>query len=155
MLRFPVLGKVLSKAIRSVVVVSMVIGAVQIGSIAGATAKTSYTAADDTSRIVVAYRPGRAQTMRTALLAEGMDSEPSALPGLDVVELAPGEDVAEAAAAAASLPGVRYAEPDYRYELTAAPNDPMYDELWGLSADKPAGIDAGIRAGAAWNTTTG
>jgi len=41
---------------------------------------------------------------------------------------------------------VKYAEPNYQYELMGEPNDPGYDSLWGM--DK-------IDAPGAWNVTTG
>ena len=51
-----------------------------------------------------------------------------------------------AAAKYKGLPGVRYVEPNYRYHLLVAPNDPLYAQQWGLYR---------INADAAWDITTG
>jgi serine protease len=51
-----------------------------------------------------------------------------------------------AVAAFRARPGVEFAQPDYRVQLGATPNDPSAGSLWGLDA---------ISAPAAWNTSTG
>jgi len=43
-------------------------------------------------------------------------------------------------------PAVRYAEPDYRLHADAIPNDPHWNELWGMYR---------ISAPSAWNVSTG
>lgn len=48
------------------------------------------------------------------------------------VQTAPGQSVAEAVAAYAENPDVEYAQPNFVYRATVAPNDPLYSFLWGL-----------------------
>jgi serine protease len=51
-----------------------------------------------------------------------------------------------ALAAFRARPGVEFAQPDYRVQLTATPDDPSINSLWGMDA---------INAPEAWNTGTG
>jgi subtilisin family serine protease len=67
------------------------------------------------------------------------------LSGLVRVRLAPGTSVESAAAALERRAGVRYAEPNHRYQLTATPNDQYFSSLWGMTK---------IEAPAAWETRT-
>jgi subtilisin family serine protease len=52
---------------------------------------------------------------------------------------------------------VEYAEPDYRRHLNAIPNDPQFDQLWGLHNTGQMGgtPDADIDAPDAWDLRTG
>jgi thermitase len=68
-----------------------------------------------------------------------------------VVTLRRGERVAEGIARLKRRSDVAFAEPNYLYHLDAAPNDPMFSQLWGLDQANDADIDAPE----AWNTTTG
>jgi subtilisin family serine protease len=56
-----------------------------------------------------------------------------------------------------SLPEVEYAEPNYIYYALNTPNDPSFDELWGLENTGQSGGLAGadISAVQAWDVTTG
>jgi subtilisin family serine protease len=58
----------------------------------------------------------------------------------------PGFDVAGAARALAALPGVVYAEPDYRLHAAFVPSDPLFARQWALNQ---------VGAPAAWDITTG
>ena len=59
--------------------------------------------------------------------------------GLEVIKLPRNVSVEEAIALIEQFPGVEYAEPNYKLQLTAAlkttavPNDPSYGSLWGLA----------------------
>jgi len=68
-----------------------------------------------------------------------------------------GVDIATVAAQWQALPGVVYAEPDYVYQVETLPNDPQFDQLWGLQntgqSSGTAGVDS--NAVAAWANTTG
>lgn len=81
----------------------------------------------------------------------------SLVPGLREVRIDAGMSVAEALAAYRADPQVAFAEPDYRVYALATPNDPSYDELWGLhNIGQTAGIaDADIDAAEAWDITQG
>lgn len=60
--------------------------------------------------------------------------------------LPPGMDVRVALDYYRNLPGVAFAEPNYRVRLFATPNDPLAGSLWGLEK---------IQAQAAWDQFTG
>ncbi|HSK14574.1 MAG TPA: S8 family serine peptidase [Gaiellaceae bacterium] len=72
-------------------------------------------------------------------------------PGLRLVKLPRDASVTAEAAALERDPRVLYAEPNYIYELTALPNDPLFGQLWGLHQASDRDIDAP----AAWNVTKG
>ncbi len=55
--------------------------------------------------------------------------------------------------AAEKLDGVIYAEKDYRININQAPNDPSFDELWGLN--NPNLPESDVNALDAWSITTG
>ena len=65
--------------------------------------------------------------------------------------------VAEAVREYEASPDVAYAEPNFKLEPAAVPNDPGYKNLWGLNNTGQTGgaADADIDAPEAWNTTTG
>lgn len=65
--------------------------------------------------------------------------------------------VAETMRRFAKLPGFRYAEPDFIYELQLTPNDPSYGIMWGLNNTGQSGgtVDADIDAPEAWDVSTG
>lgn len=77
--------------------------------------------------------------------------------GLVVVELESGVRVADAILAYSQQPGVISAEPSYRVRLTGVPNDPLFNELWGLhNTSQEGGItDADIDAPEAWDSQIG
>ncbi len=81
------------------------------------------------------------------------------LPGSDVnvVDLPRDLPVAEAVRAYENSPDVAYAEPNFKVQPSAVPNDPNYRDLWGLNnASQTGGTpDADTDAPEAWNTTTG
>ncbi len=71
----------------------------------------------------------------------------------DVYELRlqPEAKLADAMRLLRSLPGVIQVEPNYRIQLAAVPNDPMFSSQWAL-ANNQTGAD--IRALAAWDINT-
>jgi subtilisin family serine protease len=84
-----------------------------------------------------------------------------AVPGLRLVDLPHGTSVGEAVNSYADMPGVLYAEPNYRRELFAVPNDPLFEQQWSLrntgqSAFGVRGVaGADERATGAWDRQTG
>lgn len=83
------------------------------------------------------------------------------LAGLRLARVNPAETLA-AVKALAARPDVLYAEPNYAREPFAAPNDPLYANLWGLKNTgtifgSPGSFLPGfdIDAEEAWNITTG
>jgi subtilisin family serine protease len=93
-------------------------------------------------------RPARAQLLmgQRARLTRELP-----VPGLVLADLPTGSDVPGAAQALRRRPGVVFAEPNFIYQVSAKPNDPRFDELWGL--DNPT--DEDIDAPEAWDITTG
>jgi subtilisin family serine protease len=77
------------------------------------------------------------------------------LKGLQVLDLPQGTSVASAVAEAESRPGVLYAEPNYRVGINAAPNDPMFGQMWALGLANSEGVNSGIGTPRVWNLTTG
>ncbi len=66
--------------------------------------------------------------------------------GVDHLKLPAAMDVAGALKVLRSDPNVDYAEPNYIHYVSAAPNDPLFSQMWGMQK---------IRAPEAWDTTTG
>jgi len=79
------------------------------------------------------------------------------VPGLAVVKLPAGTNVLDAGGKFLQSANVLYAEPNYKYSLSAIPNDPFFSELWGLDNTGQTGgtEDADIDAPEVWDITTG
>ena len=112
------------------------------------------------SQILVRYRTDGPVVGPLPLVLAGadLDWEVSAVPGLRQVELTPGWGVHEALAAYRADPRVLYAEPDFVVRAEAIPNDPRFNQQWGLdNTNVPFGglPDADIDAPQAWDVTTG
>ncbi len=73
------------------------------------------------------------------------------------VRITDGKSFAEKAGALQSDPGVLYAEPNYIRTISATPNDPSFDQLWGLHNEGQGGgtADADIDAPEAWDIYAG
>ncbi len=98
-------------------------------------------------QVVVKYKTGTAgpaKSMTTSLAGAKVKTTMPKL-GWQVIELPAGMDVASGLDYYRGLPGVAYAEPNYRIRLYKTPNDPRWP-LWGLNA---------IHAPQAWDQTTG
>ncbi|MEJ7842612.1 MAG: S8 family serine peptidase [Rubrobacter sp.] len=76
---------------------------------------------------------------------------------VNVVDLPRDLTVAEAVQEYEDSPDVAYAEPNFKLQPSAVPNDPGYRDMWGLNNTGQTGgtADADIDAPEAWNTTTG
>ena len=76
---------------------------------------------------------------------------------VNVVDLPRDLPVQEAVRAYESSPDVAYAEPNFKLQPAAAPNDPAYNQLWGLNNTGQTGgtVDADVDAPEVWDTTTG
>ncbi|HOX58359.1 MAG TPA: S8 family serine peptidase [Candidatus Paceibacterota bacterium] len=80
------------------------------------------------------------------------------VPNLCLIALPAGQTVEQALLSYNANPGVLYAEPDYWVEADATfPNDPRFNELWGMLNTGQTGGTPGadIRASEAWDVTTG
>ncbi|HUT31497.1 MAG TPA: S8 family serine peptidase [Sedimentisphaerales bacterium] len=78
------------------------------------------------------------------------------VPGLSLVKLPGHLSVGQALAAFNKAPGILYAEPNYErrldHDCQLLPNDPLFDQLWGMHNTGPSGgtADADIDAPEAW-----
>ncbi len=72
-------------------------------------------------------------------------------------QLPAGADVLQTVAQLTGRPGIAYAEPNYIQYADATPNDPDFDQLWGLHNTGQTGgaDDADIDGPEAWDITTG
>ena len=112
----------------------------------------------DTSRILVRFQPEAPEVASSAILpGTEFGATIDLVPGLRSVQLAPEISVEAALAAYKANPFVLYAEPDFRIQLEATPNDPRFSSLWALNNTGQTGgtFDADIDAAEAWDTTTG
>lgn len=68
-----------------------------------------------------------------------------------------GKDVQQLADSLKADPNVEYAEPNYLYYALGTPNDPRFNQLWGMHNTGQTGgtADADIDAPEAWDITTG
>lgn len=119
------------------------------------------TAAYAPTRMLVRFDAKLEQAGRESALSvvgATVKREFSIVPGLTVVELTGKASVEEALVALNGTPGVLYAEPNYQLKATAIiPNDPRFDELWGMhNTGQTGGVaDADIDAPEAWNSRRG
>ena len=74
-----------------------------------------------------------------------------------VLKLPTGMRVEEALLAVRSVPGLKYAEPDWVVHITQTPNDSSFSQLWGMNnTGQTGGIPgADIHAPGAWDVSTG
>jgi len=77
--------------------------------------------------------------------------------GIQHMKLRPGMKVDAALFSLRQTSNVEYAEPNYIYRALAMPNDPQFDQLWGLHNTGGTGgtVDADIDAPEAWDIHTG
>jgi large repetitive protein len=155
----------MSKAYRTAIPTALVVAGLLLGTAGEAAAELQQPSAPASSaapryapgELVVRYRPGTSRADRAALRT-GLDASvesKSVLKGLQVLDLPEGTTVRNAVEAARSLPQVLYAEPNYSYQVTASPNDPMFRDMWSLGLQNDQGINSGIDTPRAWNLTTG
>ncbi len=94
-------------------------------------------------------------------LYPGSDVEPLGNYGVYLMTLPTGTTVIPTISDLTNRPGVKYAEPDWISELTATPNDPDFNRMWGWrnigqTVNGVNGtLDADIAATEAWDTATG
>lgn len=83
--------------------------------------------------------------------------EIDSIDGLELARLPRGASVESAIARYRTMPGVAYAQPNYLHHIDAVPNDPRFDELWGMDNTGQTGgtPDADIDAPEAWDEQTG
>ncbi len=104
-------------------------------------------------QVVVAFEAGSDRGARTNAVRErgGEVIDELMLPRTVLVALEAGTSVEEAVASYEADPDVAYAEPNFLYHTSALPNDPGFNQLWGLNQPSDRDIDAPE----AWDVTTG
>jgi len=128
---------------------------------------TAQLYADD--RIVVKLKAGAESNSDADVMAEEIVRAPGARAevltrrhdGVRLIHFNRGLSVEDALRRAKEDPRVEYAEPDYFvYAMNTVPNDPFFNQMWGLSNDgcllcDPSQQTANIDATKAWDMTTG
>ncbi len=109
----------------------------------------------DDSRILVRFRDDVvAEQVELDLPADTEILNPyEFFPELHEIALGDSADVQSTLKELRARPDVLYAEPDYRVRLQRVPNDPGFDELWGMNNVGQTGglVDADIDAAEAWD----
>jgi subtilisin family serine protease len=84
--------------------------------------------------VLVKFRPNSSGAQKQSSVALRNHSVLASLTpsGWMHVKIADGQTVAEALAAYQNDPSVEHAQPNYIYRKAAVPNDPQYNQLWGL-----------------------
>jgi subtilisin family serine protease len=100
---------------------------------------------------VVKWKPGITDTSVSALSASTVASFPEI--GVALLRQEGGIGIQ----ALQSDPRVEYVEPNYIYRASGTPNDPRFNELWGMNNTGQSGgtNDADIDGPEAWDTQTG
>jgi len=108
--------------------------------------------------ILVKFKPAAEGKARANLRATlGTVKQTFLRESVELFKLAPGDAVEKVLASLRDDPLIEYAEPNYLYWAERLPNDPRFQELYGLkNAGQTGGTpDADIDADAAWDVTTG
>lgn len=144
--------------LRRVVASAVLAMAVVAGPLAGASGAARPAALPDDVRageLLVAFDPTLPASARASLRARNglAQGESLPVPGLELVELPDRADPTAVAARLSRQLGVRYAEPNYRVEPAATPNDTYFSHQWGLHNTGQTGgsSDADIDAPEAWD----
>lgn len=86
--------------------------------------------------------------------------------GISQVELREGQTVEEAVAEYSTHPDVEYVQPNYIYHASTSPNDPIYNQLWGMNntgqsvltatyaTNNPGNSTNDMRMESAWDVNT-
>ncbi len=116
-----------------------------------------YASFESDSILVRLEDPGLDATSWEAIPGTTLAAPLDKLPHVRQVDLGSGVSVEHAIGLYEQLPFVAYAEPNYRIQLAVEPDDPRYDELWGLhNVGQTGGVeDIDIDAPEAWEVTTG
>lgn len=98
---------------------------------------------------------------RLEAVVPGTSTRPLGNYGVFLVTLPEGRTVPSAINLLKDQPGILYAEPNWRFQMNAVPNDPDYNRMWGMenvgqTVNGTSGIPgADVSAVSAWDTSTG
>ncbi len=124
--------------------------------------------------VLVKFKAGTGDSSRRSVMARGPSHKQVGRSGMYLMKLNRGETVAAAVRSLSTVAGVEYAQPNYIYRAFAIPDDPRFDQLWGLrntvqtindphASDNAAGVNNGtgfaaagndMNMTAAWDVTT-
>jgi len=113
-----------------------------------------------TGEVLVRFRPSTGVSA-SAAAHKGVGAKKlkdvEGVEGLDLAKLPKGMSVESALARYRALPNVAYAQPNYLHHINAVPNDPRFEDLWGMDNTGQTGgtFDADIDAPQAWDRQTG
>ena len=109
--------------------------------------------------VLIGFKKGISiQTGEQLISAYGMTVKKSFKnTGVQVITLPAGISVAQAITTLKSNPDIEYAEPNLVYRINTLPNDPRFDDLWGLNNTGQTGgtDDADIDAPEGWDIAIG
>jgi len=109
--------------------------------------------------LLIKFIPGVSRVTQEGVLGTyGMTVKKSfKYTGIQVIKLPPSMNVEKALGKLTIEPSIEYAEPNFIYRICDAPNDPMFNDLWGLHNTGQTGgtADADIDAPEAWDIHTG
>ena len=132
-------------------------------AVAWSASGTAVAAVTDPDGLIVRFEPGVSAAERAAIRDEaGTDLERTLpVPGMQLLDLEPGQGRAAAERALERQDGVLYAEPNTVRRASLRPDDLHYSLLWGLENTGQAiqgtagSIDADTDAGDAWDAGIG
>ncbi len=108
--------------------------------------------------VLLKFKPGVSEQERM-IIREGVGgiTQHKFLSGAEHWKLGAGISVEQALERLQGDSRIQYAEPNYELSLNAIPNDPRFNELWGMHNTGQTGgtYDADIDAPEAWETSTG
>lgn len=109
--------------------------------------------------LIIGFEPGisRSQSSSAHTLVGAQRVHSFRIVNADVVVVPKGMTLQDAVDAYAGMDGISFAEPNYQVSTSFTPNDPLYEQLYGLNNTSQTGgtTDADIDAPEAWDTTTG
>ena len=104
--------------------------------------------------VIVKLRPGSTLNVAQAVLAHDLDrAEPLTRKNDLLVLHSRSKNVAALLSDVGATAGIAYVEPNHLVRIRTVPNDPGFNQLWGLLNSGKPGADIG--ATAAWNLSTG
>lgn len=108
---------------------------------------------------IVKWRTGTVSLLADTLLQSMSSTKVQTFPeiGLSLMRVPATRDVAVMSDQLKNDPRIEYIEPNYIYRASVVPNDPQYNELWGMNNTGQTGgaNDADLDAPEAWDTQTG
>jgi hypothetical protein len=129
-----------------------------VGGTASVSAATTKKPVAVPGELIVGFREGVSHGQANAALAQAGAAKKHEFEQIDAALVhVPADRGAAIEKALSSDPRVRYVEPNHVVSIAAVPNDPSFNQLWGLHNTGQTGgtVDADIDATEAWDVETG